>query len=433
MAALDPPLTRHGVTMGKTTTISMIWGRQASMDNLDRVKVEAQEGPIRSLKVGYLLDLMAMFAFGAYFNIYLHRVGLTGKEIGFVAACGPLVALVSQPFWGHIADNRWGRTRTLRILVFMSATLCPFFLVSSRVVILMIVATVISFFSNSVVPMMDAVAMGFVGGSEGGFAKIRLWGTVGGIISTLVAGALFERIDVGYVFYMYAGLMYLCWVSTHYLPHISPADPVATGAPPSPGRGGLTRLLANRNFRLLALSAFFLQVTNNCHQSFFGVYLVEQGATESIIGIAWLLALVSELAFWLSYRFLAGFDARTLYVIGAGFFSLRWLLNATISAPLAIVVTQMLTGLSLSITYLSGVSLVDKFSPVDLRATGQTIFTGLTIGGGAVVGSLVGGVLYDAVGLKKIYIGAAMLALVAMPPLLRLQMEEGHRSLNRAM
>lgn len=402
-------------------------------NNPGMITVEASSRSIRFLKIGYLLDLMAMFAFVAYFSIYLHRVGLNGKEIGLVAACGPLVALFSQPFWGSVADHKLGRTKTLRILVFMSATICPFFLVSSQVAILMLVVTVISFFSNSVVPMMDAIAMEFVGGSESGFAKIRLWGAVGGIISTQIAGVLFERIDVGYVFYLYAGLMYLCWISTYKLPHIPPAESAATDRASSAGKGGLARLLANRNFRLLTLSAFLLQVTNNCHQSFFGVYLIGQGATESIIGAAWLLALVSELVFWLSYRFLAGYNARTLYILGAGFFAVRWLLNATIAAPLAIVATQMLTGLSLSITYLSGVSLVDKFAPVDLRATGQTIFTGLTLGGGAVVGSLVGGVLYDAVGLRRIYIGAALLALVAIPPLLGIQMEEGHGTWKRAV
>ena len=401
------------------------------MDNPHCVIDTETSASVGYLKLGYLFDLMAMFAFGAYFNIYLHRIGLTGKEIGMVAACGPLVALISQPFWGGVADNRLGRTKTLRLLVFMSATLCPLFLVSKQVVILMMVITAISFFSNSVVPMMDSIAMGFVNGSESGFAKIRLWGTVGGIISTLIAGILFEYIDVGYVFFMYAGLMYLCWASTYYLPHMAPVK--AEDSPVGSPGGGLFRLLSSRNFRLLTLSAFLLQVTNHCHQSFFGVYLVEHGATESMIGVAWLLALLSELAFWLSYRFLEGYDARTLYLFGAGCFSLRWLLNAVIAAPSVIVMTQMLTGASLSITYLSGVSLVDKFAPVDLRATGQTIFTGLTLGGGAIVGSLVGGVLYDVVGLKTLYIGTAILALVAIPPLLQLSTEDRHNTWSRAV
>lgn len=373
--------------------------------------------PTRYLKLGYLFDLMAMFAFGAYFNIYLHRIGLTGKQIGLVVACGPLVALVSQPFWGNIADSRLGRTRTLRILVFMSATLCPFFLISDQVAILMIVTLAISFFANSVVPMMDSITMGFVDGNEGGFAKIRLWGTLGGIISTVAAGIIFEKIFVGYVFIMYTVLMFLCWVSTLYLPNLPPAR-VGEGAASGPG---LLRLLNDREFRLLTLAAFLLQATNNCHQSFFGVYLIEHGASESTIGIAWLLALVSELVFWLSYPFLQRFDASSLYLAGAGFFSLRWALNALMPAPMAIVATQVLTGVSISITYLAGVTLVDRFSPADLRASGQTVFTGLTLGGGAIMGNIVGGALYDIIGLRKLYVGAAILALIAHWPILRLR------------
>ncbi|NLK07363.1 MAG: MFS transporter [Firmicutes bacterium] len=394
-------------------------------------KLELPGQPICSIKAGYFLALMAMFAFGAYVNVYLHRVGLSGKEIGLVSACGPLTALISQPFWGNMADYRLGRTRTLRLLLLMCAIICPFYLVSDKVIILMVVAAGIAFFSNSVVPMMDAITMGLVGSSEGGFADIRLWGTVGGIAATLIAGFLFERLYVGYVFYMYAILMYICWFATRSLQDIPmeiecPVSPTNMDHNSGPRQGGLVRLLSNKNFALLTLSAFLLQLTNTCHQSFFGVYLIERGYSESVVGMAWLLALVSELAFWLLYRFLVGFSARALYLMGTGCFALRWLLNALIKAPQIVVLTQILTGFSLSITYLAGVSLVDRFSPVDLRATGQTIFTGLTMGGGAVAGSLIGGALYDAVGLKKIYLGTTLLALLAIPPLLRLHTKERH-------
>src|SRR5690625_4406114 len=40
-----------------------------------------------------------------YLPLYLQYKGLTGKEIGWVLAIGPLVSIFAQPFWGYMSDK----------------------------------------------------------------------------------------------------------------------------------------------------------------------------------------------------------------------------------------------------------------------------------------------------------------------------------------
>src|SRR5690625_6231051 len=41
----------------------------------------------------------------SFLPLYLQYKGLSGKEIGWVLAMGPLVSIFSQPFWGYMSDK----------------------------------------------------------------------------------------------------------------------------------------------------------------------------------------------------------------------------------------------------------------------------------------------------------------------------------------
>lgn len=41
----------------------------------------------------------------SFLPLYLKFKGLSGTEIGWVLAVGPLASIISQPFWGYLSDK----------------------------------------------------------------------------------------------------------------------------------------------------------------------------------------------------------------------------------------------------------------------------------------------------------------------------------------
>lgn len=64
----------------------------------------------------------ALGIFLPYYSLYLdENAGLSGTEVGVVLSMFPLVGIVAQPFWGHVADRTGARSRILVFLSFASA------------------------------------------------------------------------------------------------------------------------------------------------------------------------------------------------------------------------------------------------------------------------------------------------------------------------
>ena len=59
-----------------------------------------------------------------------------------------------------------------------------------------------------------------------------------------------------------------------------------------------------------------------------------------------------------------------------------------------------------------GVSYADAISPPGLQSTAQGLFTGVMLGVGAAVGSILGGVVYEKVGMVSTFQVAALCALL---------------------
>jgi PPP family 3-phenylpropionic acid transporter len=61
----------------------------------------------------------------------------------------------------------------------------------------------------------------------------------------------------------------------------------------------------------------------------------------------------------------------------------------------------------------AGITFVDRHVPIDLRATGQTLYNSSTFGLGVIAGSLVFGYLFDHVGASHMYAIAGGICAVA--------------------
>ncbi len=126
--------------------------------------------------------------FYPYFALYLREnAGLTGTEVGLILAISPLIGMLTEPFWGQLADRTGARSRMLALLTLGTAlgylglgSAAGFWSIGLATAALAVVGT-------AIFPIMTSVSLAILR-DEGryAFGRVRVWGTVGYFILILL-------------------------------------------------------------------------------------------------------------------------------------------------------------------------------------------------------------------------------------------------------
>jgi PPP family 3-phenylpropionic acid transporter len=152
--------------------------------------------------------------------------------------------------------------------------------------------------------------------------------------------------------------------------------------------------------------------------------MAELGATKTQMGIAALIATLTELPiFFFGNRLVKRFGSQLLFIGALALMGIRSLLFAAAYTPLMVYVVQALGGMAFPAMWLAGVSYAEENAPLGLKSTGQGLFGAMTFGFGAAVGGFIGGILLESIG------GRPMFFVLGLVILIGLMLNEGGKKL----
>lgn len=358
----------------------------------------------RALYFGYYL---AIGAFIPYINLYYERMGLSGVQIGTLSALTVLVGSLAALILGGIADMYNWHNRILRF-AFLLCTLSVLILAqASSFYSLIAIVIFYAIFNSPIIPILDSSALVSVKSNGTSYGKLRLWGTIGWAISTLLVGMLIDNFDILWLFYSYIAFMLFTFLLS--LIQRTRISHLKTSFAP-----GLHRLV-RAYFFIFLLAIFLVSMTSSAFHSFFSIYLDGIGADERFIGIAWMIAAVSEIPIMLGSGYMIQrFSAGGLLKISFIAYALRWLLLSFITVPQWVIVVQLLHGLSFAAFLVGGVTYINQLVPASLITTGQAIFTSVSFGLASIIGSLVAGYFFDTWGLTALFRVLSIIAFIGL-------------------
>jgi len=369
-----------------------------------------------ALALFWFLYFCALGVFYPYLTLYLHEnAGLDGTQVGIVLAVLPLVGIVAQPLWGNLAD-RTGARRGILIVVTACAAAGYAVLGQAHGFGALVAATaLLAVFASAVVPLALSVTFAALRSAHG-FGRIRVWGTIGYLVTVAVFPWFLHRVaPVGH------------GANEPGLAVMFPVTAVLAGAAALIGawlpRGGAVALRAARGrwrallaepavVRLLLVSLaghLFLQGP----QGMFAILIRAHGGDIGTIGRMWVMMLLLEIPLVsLSGAGLTRLGARALLTIGVLAGGVRWTACALTDHVGVIYAVQLLHGVVVAGLLLGGPLYLELVVPPNLRSTAQSLLGMLGVGVGGIVSNVAAGWLLEHAGPDAPFLAGGLGALV---------------------
>lgn len=351
----------------------------------------------------YLFYFATLGALVPYWSLYLKGLGFNAAEIGELVAILMATKLVAPNVWGWIADHTGRRMAIIRLASLLSVLVFVGVLFGSSYLWLALVMSGFSFFWNAALPQFEAITLTHLGASTHRYSSIRLWGSIGFILTVAGLGPVFDRVGVALLPQILLGLLTAIWLASLAVPDHATAETTHAHVP-------LRQVLGRPDVLALLLVCFLMQTSHGPYYTFFTLYLEDYGYSRSSIGLLWALGVVAEIGvFVVMHRWLPRYGARRLLLASLALTTLRWLLIAGFADRLPVVLfAQTLHAASFGVYHAVAIHLVHQLFVGRNQGRGQALYSSLSFGAGGAVGSLVAGYVWTGIGPQWTYVfGAA--------------------------
>jgi len=339
----------------------------------------------------YLASFAVLGATVPFLAGELKSRGIDGWAFVFVLSALPLGRIVAAPPWGALADTRQAHRAGVRLGGLLAVIGAVGMLSSSSTLAMVAAAALFSMGAAPTGPLIDSLALGWLGADRSAYGSLRGWGSFGYLLGSFGVG---WAVDLLLVSPLWATILTSAAVLGFGL-LLPPSPPPAAVERPSPDAPPLP-LTDPVLWTLLVASALHFSI-HVATSSLLDVHLDAVGLASRWTGTAIAAGVVVEIAVMARSRALmTRFGPRALFLAAMALAVVRWTAMLFVRSPWAIVAVQALHGLTFGAFWVAAVALVDDWAGPSRRARGQATLSAAMAGVGALGGVAGGAALVEA-------------------------------------
>ena len=358
-----------------------------------------------------------------YWSLYLQHKGFNAAQIGQLMAVLLVTKVIAPNIWAIFADNIALRKGSSLGLI-KYATLATLAVYVSTYWLSDFWAMAMAMFGfcvfwNACLPQIEAATLNHLADKKDQYGLIRLWGSVGFIVTVSGLGWLMDFTGPSAI--MPAGAFaLLCLFFASLLMRDTNLVRETDGDPGNQKNISDKSLvipiakLLNQKVLILLLLCVLMQISHAPFYTFFSIYLESYGYSKFHIGMLWSIGVVFEIAIFIfGYRLLRRFSLASLLVFTFLIAALRWFLVARFPEQEGIILfTQILHAITYGLYHSVMIQLIDTLFQGRYQIRGQAIYSGVTFGLGGAIGSFVSGFIWSTFGQNQLFYGAGILMLL---------------------
>lgn len=347
-------------------------------------------------------------AFLPYFALYLQSIGLSAGRIAILMSLGQFMRLLAPLLWSWLADSGGRRVRI--VVASAAASLASFSAVflTQDFVGLLIGMAILHFFWSASLPLVEALTLGHLAAAPERYGRIRLWGSVGFIVTVMGVGLLLDA----------APISSQLWVSWVLLLGTLVSALTLTEVPARAGQaaGSILVVLRQRKVVFLLGAGLLMSAAHGALYVFYSIHLVAQGYGKTLVGLLWTLGVVAEIfVFLFMPRISRRVSLRHILLVCFALAVLRFLLIGwTVEFIGLLVFAQLLHGASFGAHHAATMAALNRWFVASQQARAQALYGSVAYGAGGLGGALLAGALWESAGAAITFSAASLLALLGL-------------------
>ena len=340
----------------------------------------------------------------------MSQKNFSGSQIGLILGVLPIAGLVFQPVWSYLSDIL-NQRRLMLLIALAGLVLASLGLGFSTSFIAVFLFTVLfSAMRAPVTPIISAIVLDYLDERDevDSFSLLRMWGSVGFGVATLVMGSLFLDRIVDYFPWFTAGVFILLGILSQFLPERGQTFAYR-------GFKDLGALIQNPGFAFYLAGSLFIGASFGIYNNYLTLFLQSLESPSWLVGVITSIQAFVEIPVMMALPFLLKkFSRRKIILLGALILPIRWLLYFFIQQPGWILPIQLVHGLPVVSFFVVSVAFVDRLVDQKFRATGQALYSTVMMGIGSGIGVTLAGWVIDAFGVREIWLVNILLGLVGL-------------------
>ncbi|MGV6808499.1 MAG: MFS transporter [bacterium] len=368
--------------------------------------------PYSRLSAYYFFYFAALGVFVPFWPVYLHDdLQFSAVQVGQLLAIFMLSKIVAPFVWGWLVDHFGYRLRLIRWASLLTVICFLGVYWQQSFAWFAVVMLLFGFFWNAALPQFEALTLNHLGKSPQRYAMIRLWGSIGFIVSAAglpfyLASDFSAESLAGIPLFMLLGLLVLWWV-TYLVQDKDHHHEVVV-------QHNLWQQLKRPMILALLLACALQQASHGVYYTFFSLYLEDHQYSKVFIGWMWALGVIAEVfLFLVMHRLMQRFGACRLFVLAMLLTAIRWFMLAWWVDNIALLsLAQLLHAATYGLFHAAAIHLIHELFPGKLQGRGQALYAGVSFGVGGALGSLLSGYAWESLGAEQTFFCAAVLMLV---------------------
>ncbi len=361
----------------------------------------------------YFFYFASLGVFLPFWPLYLQHLGFSALEIGQLVAIVMAAGIVAPNLWGWLADHTERRLLMIRLAALGSVLGLLVLQWTTSFNGMAFWLLLFSFFWYASLPLVEGITLNYLDHSipaRFAYVHIRLWGSLGFIVLCLLLAVLTDRPGNWHwvplaLLLCHVGILLMASVLTS-LPHKVEHPPHVT----------LIRLLRHPAVQGLFAALVLMQISHGPYYAFFSIYLESYGYPRGNLALLWSLAVGGEILVFLFFtRYLAHHEAKWLFALAFFLAAVRWAVLGWLPQYwTAVLGAQLLHAATYGLYHAVAIRLIYQLFPGRMQSRGQALYSSLSYGVGASVGSLLAGLSWERFGSEMTFYGACAIALSGM-------------------
>ena len=343
----------------------------------------------------------AAAAYIPFISIFYADRGLSGSQIGVLAAIGPLMALLAAPALSALADKQGRRRRLLVLSLAGTAVALLAVPLPTSFLWLLPVVAILAVVNSPSIPVADGLVARTATRRGLAYGKMRLWGSVSWAVVAAVGGAFWQQAGFSLMFPI-ASIFFLLTIPT-----AGQLEEEDDRPPESKAKVPLRLVMGDVRLRIVLLATMAFGTAMAAVYTFSGIYIDQIGG-QSLVGLLAAVMAISELPIMLwSERITRRFGGPMTLVLAYACFGIAYVGLAFLQSTILLVVVAVIQGIGFGLFLPTTVRLFADWAPAEWSSTSQGILSAGLWGLAPLIAGPLGGIIFDNAGPAALFLASA--------------------------